>query len=68
MNTHRFSSVTEQDKNGYFVRCPELQGCYSQGDTECEALANIKDAIKTYLAMDAIVMKDAKVREMEVFY
>lgn len=65
MNTYRFSIVIEQDKDGYFVRCPELQGCYSQGDTEQEALANIKDAITTYLKMDAVTIKDAKVREVE---
>ena len=45
MNTYRFSIIIEQDEHGYFVRCPELQGCYSQGDTYEEAMRNIKDAI-----------------------
>jgi predicted RNase H-like HicB family nuclease len=42
--------VVEQDPEagGYVVSCPTLKGCISQGDTEEEALENIKDAIKTY--------------------
>ena len=45
MRTYRFSIVIEQDDDGYFVRCPELQGCYTQGETYEEAMRNIKDAI-----------------------
>jgi len=37
-------------EEGYAVWCPGLPGCWSQGATEEEALANIKDAIATYLA------------------
>lgn len=49
MKNYNFSIVAEKDENGYFVFCPELQGCYSQGDTYEEALKNIKDAIKLHL-------------------
>ncbi len=38
--------VVEADADGYFVYCPSLQGCYSQGDSYEEAAQNIKDAIK----------------------
>lgn len=38
--------VIEGDADGYFVSCPALQGCYSQGDTYEEAIANIKDAVR----------------------
>ncbi|MBK9111217.1 MAG: type II toxin-antitoxin system HicB family antitoxin [Nitrospira sp.] len=37
------------EAGGYVVSCPTLKGCVSQGETEEEALENIKDAIKTYL-------------------
>jgi predicted RNase H-like HicB family nuclease len=50
MKNFRFSIVAEQDKDGYFVFCPELQGCYSQGDTYEEALENIKDAIRLHIS------------------
>ncbi|MGV8127310.1 MAG: type II toxin-antitoxin system HicB family antitoxin [Methanothrix sp.] len=42
---YRFSVVIEKDRDGYFAFTPELQGCYSQGDTSEEAIENIRDAI-----------------------
>lgn len=49
MKRYRLSVVVEKDADGYFVLCPELQGCYSQGDTYEEALENIKDAIRLHI-------------------
>jgi len=40
-----------KDEDGFYIaECPALSGCMSQGDTEAEALANIKDAICLWLA------------------
>jgi predicted RNase H-like HicB family nuclease len=36
------------------VWCPELPGCTSAGDTEEEALENIREAIQLYLETDTI--------------
>ena len=44
-----FSVVIEEDKKGFFAFCPELQGCYTQGENYEEALKNIKDAIQLHL-------------------
>ena len=41
--------IVEGDQDGYFVTCPALQGCYSQGDTYEQAVANIKDAIRLHI-------------------
>jgi predicted RNase H-like HicB family nuclease len=41
--------VIEKDSDGYFAYCPSLQGCYSQGDTYEEALANIEDAMRLHI-------------------
>jgi len=49
MKRYNFSIVVEHDKDGYFAFCPELQGCYSQGETYEEALKNIKDAIRLHV-------------------
>ncbi len=49
MKTYRFTVVIEKDADGYFVYCPELQGCYTQGDTFEEALANARDVIKLHV-------------------
>jgi len=49
MKHYNFSIIVEHDKDGYFVSCPQLQGCYSQGETYEEALENIKDAVNLHL-------------------
>ena len=49
MKNHRFSVVVERDEEGYFAFCPELQGCYTQGETYEEAIENIEDAIRLYV-------------------
>jgi predicted RNase H-like HicB family nuclease len=49
MSAYKFSVVIERDMNGYFALCPELQGCYTQGDIYEEVLENIKDAIRLHI-------------------
>jgi predicted RNase H-like HicB family nuclease len=56
----------EKNEEGYAVWCPGLPGCWSQGDTEEDALENIKDAIKTYLATVDELVKDKTSRLVEV--
>ncbi|MEE8167542.1 MAG: type II toxin-antitoxin system HicB family antitoxin [Candidatus Hydrothermarchaeales archaeon] len=49
MKRYRLSVVVEKDADGYFAFCPELQGCYTQGDSYEGALKNIKDAIRLHI-------------------
>jgi predicted RNase H-like HicB family nuclease len=49
MVSYKFSVVIEKDKYGYFAFCPELQGCYTQGENYEEVIENIKDAIRLNL-------------------
>ena len=37
------------EEGGYNVEVPALDGCFTQGDTEEEALSNAKEAIACYL-------------------
>ncbi|MGA1865793.1 MAG: type II toxin-antitoxin system HicB family antitoxin [bacterium] len=37
------------EEGGFTVSVPVLEGCFSEGDTEGEALENIKEAILCYL-------------------
>lgn len=39
----------DEDSGGYVVVCPSIPGCYSQGHTVEEALANIREAIELCL-------------------
>ena len=56
----------EETDEGFAVWCPGLPGCWSQGETEQEALENIKDAIKTYLETVEILLKDKQTRMVAV--
>lgn len=49
MRNYKISVVIEKDADGYFAFCPQLQGCYTQGDTYEEVLTNIKDAIRLHI-------------------
>ena len=49
MADYHFAVVVEKGKEGYFAYCPELQGCYTQGETFEEVMENIKDAIKLHV-------------------
>lgn len=49
MQKYVFPIVVEKDKDGYYVFCPTLQGCYTQGDSYEEALTNIGDAIRLHI-------------------
>ena len=42
--------ILHKSEEGYAVWCPGLPGCASQGDTEADAMENIRDAIREYLA------------------
>ena len=47
-----FKVVLEpQPEGGFTVTVPALPGCISEGETVEEAMANIKDAIRGYLAV-----------------
>ena len=49
MKRYRLLVIIEKDAEGYFAFCPELQGCYSQGNAYEEALENIKDATRLHI-------------------
>jgi predicted RNase H-like HicB family nuclease len=62
----KYRVVLHPTDEGFAVSCPGLPGCWSQGATEEEALANIHDAIEDYLAAVAQVADPTYVREVEV--
>ncbi len=51
---------------GVSASVPALPGCWSQGATEDEALANIQDAIREYLKALEDRFQDVEVRDVEV--
>lgn len=51
MTEQRYTVSVHQSEEGFSVWVPGLPGCASQGDTEAEALDNIRDAISEYLSV-----------------
>jgi predicted RNase H-like HicB family nuclease len=37
---------TPQSNGSYFAMCPELKGCFTQGDTYEEAVAQLKELVE----------------------
>ena len=58
-----YSVVLVYSGDGYAVYCPALRGCVSQGETEEEALENIKEAITGWLQCEVL---DARKRTKEL--
>lgn len=52
-----YKVLLHESEEGYSVSCPGLPGCWSQGRTEEEALENIQDAIREYLAAKVIIFQ-----------
>ncbi|MFO0889658.1 MAG: type II toxin-antitoxin system HicB family antitoxin [Isosphaeraceae bacterium] len=62
----KYTVAIHRSEEGITVSVPALPGCWSEGDTEVEALENIRDAIREYLAALADRLKGEEVREVEV--
>ena len=62
----KYTIVLQKSEEGFSVSCLGLPGCWSQGETEQEAIENIRDAIREYLAAIAESVNDADVREIDV--
>jgi predicted RNase H-like HicB family nuclease len=58
--------VIRRSEGSYSVSCPGLPGCWSQGATEEEALANLQVAIREYVEAAEELARDAESRIVEV--
>jgi len=62
----RYKIALHQSDEGYSVSVPGLPGCWSQGKTEADALANIEVAIREYFSVVEDLLEDAEIREIEL--
>jgi len=64
MATYRV--VLYHSDEGFSVSCPGLPGCWSEGETEEEALANIRIAIREYVEVAEELARQEEGRVVEV--
>jgi predicted RNase H-like HicB family nuclease len=61
-----YKIALQQSEEGYSVSVPGMPGCWSQGETEAEAIENIKDAIRTYLEVVEDQLRNERFRQVEI--
>jgi predicted RNase H-like HicB family nuclease len=67
MRQFTMTVAIEQDEDGRSVAiCPALQGCYTEGETEAEALEMIEDAMRLHLE-DRIARQEPVLRDIGTY-
>ncbi len=62
----KYTVLIEESNEGFAVSVPGLPGCHSQGETEAEALTNIRDAIREYLEVVEELARSAGGKQVAV--
>jgi predicted RNase H-like HicB family nuclease len=62
----KYKVALKKSDEGYSVSVPGLPGCWSQGETEHDALANIEEAIREYLEVAGELVEGSELREIEI--
>ena len=62
----QYKIALHQSEEGFAVSVPGMPGCWSQGATEAEAVANIKDAIREYLEVVEVQLRNECFRQIEI--
>ena len=63
----KYKVAFKHTDEGFSIWVPGLPGCWSEGVTEEEALRNIQDAIRAYLAVaEELALSGSELREIEV--
>lgn len=69
MSKISYPAIFREDNNSYFVEFPDLQGCFSSGDTVESAFINAKEALGLYLDSDndaysRVINKPSSIKEI----
>jgi predicted RNase H-like HicB family nuclease len=62
----KYTVLIEESDEGFAASVLGLPGCHSQGETEAEALANIRDAIREYLGVVEKLAASAGTKQVAV--
>ena len=57
----------DEQESGFWGECPELPGCYSQGESVEELMKNIHEAVELYLEdSDGMYFPVEEIRELAI--
>jgi predicted RNase H-like HicB family nuclease len=56
--------LEKESVGGYHAFCPALKGCHSEGETEADAMQNIREAIEVYL--ESLVAHNEPIPQEEI--
>ena len=62
----KYRIALHKSVEGFSVSVPGLPGCWSQGETEQEALENVREAIREYLSVVDDQLRGEETREIEI--
>ncbi len=62
----KYTVALQRSEEGFSVWVPGLPGCWSQGESEEEALTNVRDAIREYLSVASELAQGSETREVEI--
>ena len=62
----KYRIALHKSDEGFSVSVPGLPGCWSQGETEQEALENVREAIREYLSVVDDQLRGEETREIEI--
>lgn len=64
--TMLYRIALHQSEEGFSVSVPGMPGCWSQGQTESDAIENIKDAIRGYIDVVEEQLRSEQFRQIEI--
>ncbi|MDR1137749.1 MAG: type II toxin-antitoxin system HicB family antitoxin [Synergistaceae bacterium] len=60
-----FILIHADEQGGFWGECPELPGCFSQGETPDELMSNMEEAIGLYLEGEGQPAESNKINEIK---
>ena len=64
--SRRYRVFVHRARRGYFARVAELPGCVAHGETEVEAIENVRSAIRTFAFVAELLACDAAALQVEI--
>ena len=65
-NEARFSICVHRTRHGYIARVVEIPGCVARGESEIEAIENVRGAIRAFAMVARIIATDRPVVRVEI--